>query len=252
MNRSDIDLLVETYNEQGWVKVESLVPRDYALGLAEVAWAMKEPSAPAAGTFLSQKMLVPVDMPSRSEAAFSDLCTQPWLGDLMARLIGCDRVRFFRDRILIKPAGDNRSTPMHQDLPRWPLDRRGPATVWLALADLPCDSGTLRYVGGSHRWGPLGRHAGNPDDDVFDEYPSLKREPTPPQSLRAGDALVHDSLVVHGADANATGQPRIAYTITYMPANTRYSGLPFWITDDLGLQVDQPFEHELFPLLDRT
>ena len=97
------------------------------------------------------------------------------------------------DAILCKlPSSDGGSpTPWHQDFPYLALDRIGLLKVWVALVDMPAEMGTMRFLDGSHRLGPMGRVIHRTDGkDLLDLHPWIgdEHEVSGPFTLRAGDA----------------------------------------------------------------
>ena len=169
-------------------------------------------------------------------------------------LLGTDDVRVFWDKTFVKPPAQDgtRESVWHQDFPYNPIDRRGMLTVWIALEDVPAESGALRFVPRSHRLGPLGRldlvssDYGLEDILRDDDMDQVGEPVTVP--LRAGDASVHDALTLHGAGPNLTQHPRRAWTIVYVPGSTLYLGgpHPHASINALGLQPYAPFDHEQF------
>jgi ectoine hydroxylase-related dioxygenase (phytanoyl-CoA dioxygenase family) len=163
-------------------------------------------------------------------------------------------IRFAIDAVLGKiPAltlGGNEATAWHQDFPNDCHDRVGMIGFWIALHDMESKSGTLRFLSGSHREGPLGRtlHGGG---DLVEQYPKLldRYRPSPPLDLRAGDTTVHHGLMVHGANENVTNEARWAYSLIYFPADVCYNGATNPNTDGIGLEVGKPFEHPRFPVI---
>jgi ectoine hydroxylase-related dioxygenase (phytanoyl-CoA dioxygenase family) len=127
-------------------------------------------------------------------------------------------------------------------------DRKGACTLWIALVDLSEDAGTLQFVEGSQEWGPLGRFD-QLDDDWVEDHRDAHVRISHAQSLAAGDATLHDALTLHGAGENRSGISRVVYSLTYMPANTLYNGMPHRATDGLNLDLDKPFGGDLFPLV---
>jgi ectoine hydroxylase-related dioxygenase (phytanoyl-CoA dioxygenase family) len=131
-----------------------------------------------------------------------------------------------------------------------PMDRSAMLTIWLALADVPADMGSLRFYDGSHRYGILGRSFTRDGDDQLTQHPWIKElELSPPLDLAAGDATVHHALTVHGAPENHRDAPRLSFTVTYFDADALYTGTPYRQTDDLGLVVNRPFDHPKFPMV---
>ncbi|MBO2453695.1 phytanoyl-CoA dioxygenase family protein [Actinomadura barringtoniae] len=191
---------------------------------------------------------------ARHDEAFAALALSPRLAHNVTRLlVGVDSVRLQVTNLLIKePAGSegHGETAFHQDFPWMPMDRSSMLTVWLALADVPADMGALRFYNGSHRYGSLGRSFVREDDDALTQHPWLEMlELSEPFDLAAGDATVHSSLVIHGAPANRRDEPRLSFTATYFDATTLYTGAAYGQTDGLGLEVNKPFDHPMFPVV---
>jgi hypothetical protein len=170
---------------------------------------------------------------------------------LMAREVA---VRFDVDGLLLKlPAqGRHGSSPTewHQDWPNQSHDRVGGMSFWIALNDIPPERGSLRFLTGSHREGPLGRSLRG-GRDLVHQYPQLldRYTVTDARHFRPGDASVHNGLMVHSAPANQTPTPRWVYAMSCFPADACYTGAAFSNTDGLGLTVGAPLDHPRFPIL---
>ena len=176
------------------------------------------------------------------------------LAGIARQLIGDEDVKVFWDKTFVKPPVHvgTRETVWHQDYPYNPIDRRGMLTIWVALEDVPAESGALRFVPRSHRLGPLGRFDlvsgdhGLSDILRSDDLATVGEPVTVP--LRAGDATVHDALTLHGAGPNLCDRPRRAWTAVFMPGGTRYLGgpHPHRNIDALGMVPYQTFDHPQF------
>jgi ectoine hydroxylase-related dioxygenase (phytanoyl-CoA dioxygenase family) len=182
------------------------------------------------------------------------------LADVARVLLGEPEVRVFWDKTFVKPPSHvgTRESVWHQDYPYNPIDRRGMMTIWLALADVPAESGALRFVPGSHHLGPLGRLDLVSDDygleDVLraDDHELVGEPVIVP--LLAGEATVHDALTLHGAGPNLTTTARRAWTVVFLPATTRYTGgpHPHDNINSLGLTPFEPFDHPHFQVPQQT
>jgi ectoine hydroxylase-related dioxygenase (phytanoyl-CoA dioxygenase family) len=245
------------FQEHGWLQVDEVLTRAEAneareqlLELASRGAGTKDSHVAALATSDYARMAKAVNEPSRVSDFFRKLATAPKMGELMREILGVKEVRLFRDLGLIKPPAseDGIATGVHQDQVFYPLDRKGVASLWIALVDLPANSGTMRFVDGSHKNGPVGRYV-LPGRDWLAAHPEDAQKMTPAPALSAGSATIHDGFMLHGADPNTWNQPRVAYTVAYFRADALFNGMPSRWTDGLGLKVDETIEHDLFPLV---
>lgn len=186
---------------------------------------------------------------------FKALALSPRLSSLALKLIGQDEGLFIHDMSFIKTGDEGEPTPFHQDYPHWPFDRTGAFTIWIALTDMSEDMGTLQFLPGSPKEGPLGRYSRGVGDDMCKAHPDLlqKYPPAGGKALRAGDATVHVDLMVHGSGGNNTGRERAAYTVRYMPADVLYTGAPHRHFDTFGLASgDKVADSPLVPHIGRS
>jgi ectoine hydroxylase-related dioxygenase (phytanoyl-CoA dioxygenase family) len=162
-------------------------------------------------------------------------------------------INYHADLMAVKmPAGHGSSAPtgFHQDWVNFPFDRVGFLTFWIALDEIKAEQGAMRFYNGSHKAGPLGKMGLIEGPELPDYYPDLseKYPLSDPIDLVAGDATIHNGMVVHGAPENSTDKPRWVLIASYHPADTCYTGAPHHIfKQDIGLEVGKPIKHELFP-----
>ena len=226
-----------------------------------VAGALRERIEAQIGAARESRIWTALDRPSRQDDVLRGFVRSPALGRLASGLIAGGRpevdpgVRYWSDAAYIKmpAARQGASTPWHQDQPYRPYDRQGSLVVWIALNEVPPARGSLRFFSGSHRLGSMGRHLNGDGFDTLDEYPWIadECELSPALHLQPGDATVHSGVVVHSAPENATDEPRWVYTVTYMPAEALYNGMPHAEIDKLGLEINRPFDHPEFPIVHR-
>jgi len=245
------------FQEHGWLQVDDVLTpaevneaRSELLKLAAAGAGTKDKHLAALSSSDYQKMAKAVNEPSRISPFFRQLATAPKMGELMRELLGVKEIRLFRDLGLIKPPvlEDGIATGVHQDQVFYPLDRKGVASLWIALVDLPANSGTMRFVDRSHKMGPVGRYV-LPGHDWLAAHPEDAANMTPAPALRAGCATIHDGFTLHGSDPNTWDQPRVAYTLAYFRADALFNGMPTRWTDGLGLKLDAPLDHDMFPLV---
>jgi Phytanoyl-CoA dioxygenase (PhyH) len=255
---------VAAYLANGWVKLESFMAPGLAAELLEHTMGRMGEDATAEmpdnrpGIMNPQLRALWNDWqnPSEEDELFRSVSQSSAMGRVGSRLLRDRDVRWWSDGILCKlPAsGGGARTPWHQDFPYLSLDRIGLLNVWVALVDMPPEMGTMRFLNGSHRIGPMGRVIHRTDGkDLLDLYPWIaeEHEVSPPLTLKAGDATVHDWMTVHAAPPNDTSQPRWAYTDSLFPAETLFTGAQQRRTDGLELKINEPLDHPRFPVLTR-
>ena len=145
---------------------------------------------------------------------------------IAARLMGVERVRLYHDQALFKEAGGG-ITPWHQDQHYWPLATDKTVTMWMTLADINAEMGTLRFASGSHAEGYLG------DIPISDESEAQLREFVEQKGFRltqadvmpAGAATFHSGWTLHSAPPNFSDRMRPAMTVIYFADGTRVGDL---------------------------
>jgi ectoine hydroxylase-related dioxygenase (phytanoyl-CoA dioxygenase family) len=261
------DLDVAGFRESGFLRV----PRLFDDAQLEVLRDVIERSTAAGGMGLAGQAnaptpeVRPVDFSYQAQEMYVRMFSNdvdlrlryPELTPLVARAAAVARqlsapkdVRILWDQTFSKPPSANKSrmTVWHQDQPHVPLDRRGFFTVWIAVNDVPAESGALRFVPRSHRLGPLGRTdflGPEPGIDEILRADDLERVGEPVVvELEAGDASIHDGYLLHGAGQNLTDRPRVGWAIIFIPEDARWTGAPNPHDDlqQLGMQVFDTFD----------
>jgi ectoine hydroxylase-related dioxygenase (phytanoyl-CoA dioxygenase family) len=266
--REVTDEEVSHFTENGWVHLESFVDPALAAALLETGQALMQKGkdqdamkGASLAAWWSSRRRVALD--DEAEPFHSFLLSNN-LGkaasSLMNRARLTDRVipvRIGSETLTCKaPAGmpGNDATPFHQDWPGTPFDRRGSVNIWVALNDIPAERGSMRFLSGSHREGPLGR-VGRADssgrlgqaefNDTTVEYEKLTEiyDWSPPLDLKAGDATAHDGCTVHGGPANTTDDYRWAYIMMFFPDDVLNNGGQSFVVDGLGLEANKHIDH---------
>jgi ectoine hydroxylase-related dioxygenase (phytanoyl-CoA dioxygenase family) len=139
-----------------------------------------------------------------------------------AELLQVDGVRLYHDQALFKEPGGG-YTPWHQDQNFWPLDTDRTITLWMPLADVPDEVGSMRFGSGSHRLGNLGDLfiSDRSHRELEQRIAELGLEAHTHGALAAGDATFHAGWTLHSAPANPSGRMREVMTIIYYADGTR-------------------------------
>ena len=147
--------------------------------------------------------------------------------------------------------------PWHQDYSYW--TRTGPPahiSLFLSLDDMGPENGGLEFVPGSHRWGlfPCQDFGGDMDALLEHLSPEQREHFRPePITLRAGQASIHHSHLIHGSRANPSDRPRRAAVLNYVADGTlvQDDSVPL-LTGVERIPAGEPLGSVHFPLvLDR-
>ena len=176
----------------------------------------------------SQGSLVPV----ADHAFFAPLIAHPGFQAMFGRL-GFRGTRFSSGYVISKPPGGP-ALFWHQDWWGWqhPISREGriaQVALFLYMTDTTRQNGCLRLIPGSHRrphplhdlvdaHDPTLAAVRNPEDAAFASHPDEVDVP-----VTAGDVVVVDARLIHGAHPNRSGRERTNITLWWHPD---YEGLP--------------------------
>jgi hypothetical protein len=142
--------------------------------------------------------------------------------DLVEPIIGPD-IALFSSHFISKPAGNGKRVPWHEDASYWkqmisPIEV---VTVWLAIDDSNADNGCMYVIPRSHLEHGLSEYEAVSDLDKslfpieikkgrFDERDAA------PCELKANEASLHHSALIHGSPQNVSNKRRTGYTMRYM------------------------------------
>lgn len=133
------------------------------------------------------------------------------------QLLGNVPVRFWHDQLFCKPPKKGGVVAWHQDYSYWTRTRPlAHLTCWCGLDDSTEKNGCLQYVPGSHRWGLLDKPALAGDMMGIENFLTpAQREQFKPVFVetKAGEAIFHHPLTLHGSGENKSEQPRRAFVI---------------------------------------
>ena len=159
----------------------------------------------------------------RVHEALRDLVFEPRITAPCAQLLGVEALRFWHDQVFAKPPHHPGVVPWHQDYSYW--TRTAPAahiTLNLLLDDSDEASGCVQFVPGSHRFGLLPKVPFDaPLEAIRALLPAGVAWNPVPVPVRAGQATIHHSHVLHGSAANTSDRWRRACVLNYMGASVR-------------------------------
>jgi ectoine hydroxylase-related dioxygenase (phytanoyl-CoA dioxygenase family) len=149
---------------------------------------------------------------------FHDVLWNPRFLVAASQLLGNKPVRFWHDQLFWKPPKKGGVVAWHQDYSYWTRTKPiAHLTCWCGLDDSTKENGCLQYIAGSHRWGLL------PKPVIAGELQGIKDFLTEEQKkqfenpqfaeVKAGEAIFHHSLTLHGSGENKSDKPRRAFVI---------------------------------------
>ena len=182
----------------------------------------------------------------RVSPVLHDLLWHPAIAMPLAQLVG-GPIRLLHDQVFYKPAGSGGRVSWHQDYSYWTFTQpMAHASCWVALDDTTLENGCLHYVPASHLWGLLpitgltGEGAGI--ESALDETRRRDFRPVPVE-VKAGHAVFHHPLMIHGSGPNTSARPRRGIVVNVMADGTRAAedlpdvdGVPAWL---LGRTEDE-------------
>jgi len=135
-----------------------------------------------------------------------------------SQLLGNVPVRFWHDQIFWKPPKQGGVVAWHQDYSYWTRTKPiAHLTCWCALDDSTKENGCLQYIAGSHNWGLLPKPviAGELQEiqDFLNDEQKIQFKNPRYAEVKAGEAIFHHSLTLHGSGENKSNKPRRAFVI---------------------------------------
>lgn len=149
------------------------------------------------------------------------------LGALAGQALRSSKASHIFDQILVKEPGAGTPTLWHHDATYWPIMGEKIATAWVALDHVTAETGAMKFVRGSHKWGErfnpvaFSKHVKAYDTPLpkIPDIDSLLEQGDPKIKLTSfdyepGDVSIHHGLLVHMAPANTSGSTRRRAYIT--------------------------------------
>lgn len=166
------------------------------------------------------KRIRKIDQAHLSDRTIYELASHPEIGRWAATLLGAKRVQLWASQMLYKPPVSSGgevtgNVGWHQDKQYWGYLDGELFTAWVAVSDVTEDSGPMRFLRGSHRWGLLD------SGDFFghDHEAQRKDIPVPDGAtweeasavLPPGAVSFHDRHTYHASGPNISTGPRRSF-----------------------------------------
>ena len=168
----------------------------------------------------------------RKSPVMRQLIFDPQLAEAVATITKLERLRLYHDHVLIKPPWGS-PTNFHTDNQLDPFFTADSAMLWIALDDCTVANGALHFLPGTHRearWDKSEMHDGFNVPTIgglFKQRPEWATRDPEVVEVKAGDAILINGMVVHGAGPNMTPRPRRAAALLFVPADgLEFNGQP--------------------------
>jgi ectoine hydroxylase-related dioxygenase (phytanoyl-CoA dioxygenase family) len=185
---------------------------------------------------------------------FHDVLWNPRFLVAASQLLGNVPVRFWHDQLFWKPAKKGGVVAWHQDYSYW--TRTKPVahlTCWCGLDDATKENGCLQYIAGSQQWGLLPKPVLAGDIKGINEFlnEDQQKQFEQPQfaEVKAGEAIFHHSLTLHGSGENKSDKPRRAFVINVFADGVRSDSNEPLLDDVPVVPKGNKMEGQFFPLL---
>jgi len=189
----------------------------------------------------------------RITPAYHDVLWNPRFLVAASQLLGDKPVRFWHDQLFYKPAKKGGVVAWHQDYSYWTRTKPlAHLTCWCGLDDSTIENGCLQYVPGSHRWGLLDKPELAGDLLGIMDYltPQQQKEFKPVHvETKAGEAIFHHPLTLHGSGENKSPHPRRAFVINVFADGVKSDSDDVLLTGVPVINKGEKMQGQFFPLL---
>ena len=189
----------------------------------------------------------------RITEGFHDVLWNPRFLVAASQLLGNRTVRFWHDQLFWKPPKKGGVVAWHQDYSYWTRTKPiAHLTCWCSLDDATVENGCLQYVPGSHRWGLLDKPNLAGDllgiMDYLNEEQKKEFKPVHVE-VKAGEAIFHHSLTLHGSGENKSNQARRAFVINAFADGVKSDSDSPMLEGVPPVAKGEKMEGQFFPLL---
>ena len=166
-----------------------------------------------------------LDVPHFRDARLLDFLLDDAVLDLVEPLIGPD-IGLWSSHFISKEPGIGRATPWHTDADYW--ENRFDSftsivTVWLAIDRSDRSNGCMRVIPGSHLAKSGEYEPADSQTNTFErQLKNVDETKAVYFELSPNECSLHDSRLVHGAEANTSSRCRCGYTMRYFSQQMRY------------------------------
>jgi hypothetical protein len=253
---------LQFFEEFGYLPNVKLLNEDQILQLQKELLEIMDPAHPGHDLFYEFQSNESTDPGTvvfhalgawRITQGYHDILWNPAFVMAASQLFGDHAVRFWHDQLFYKPPHNGGVVAWHQDYSYW--TRTGPIqhlTCWVGLDATNTENGCLHYIPGSHRWGLLEKPVLTGEMDGLLAFLTAEQKsqfkPVPVE-MKAGEAVFHHPLMVHGSFRNNSDRPRRGVVINVFRDGTKSNSDEVLLHGVPPISAGNAMGGRFFPLL---
>ena len=229
--RSSLPILteeeVENYKQQGYV-----VPKwKYPAKSIEMMQRLVQELIEANPDHYQEQLVCPhlpqgatKPMVSERHQDFLNLAMEEGVRKILGQILGPD-VLLWGSQLFCKPAAVGMEIPWHQDGAYWPIRPLANISAWIAIDRVRRENACLKVIPGSHLSGLKPHQIDSRKNLALDRTVNpehLNKEEAVDIELDPGELVFFDVYLMHGSNANTSGERRAGLVYRYMPSTSLF------------------------------
>ncbi len=218
---------VENYKQQGYV-----VPRwRYPAKSIEMMQRLVQELIEANPDHYQEQLVCPhlpqgatKPMVSERHQDFLNLAMEEGVRKILGQILGPD-VLLWGSQLFCKPAAVGMEIPWHQDGAYWPIRPLANISAWIAIDRVRRENACLKVIPGSHLNGLKPHQIDSRKNLALDRTVNpehLNKEEAVDIELEPGELVFFDVYLMHGSNANTSGERRAGLVYRYMPSTSLF------------------------------
>jgi len=225
------DRQVETWHRDGVVLLRGAIDDSWIEALREGVECCLRDSGPTSRDYSEGgkgRFFADHNMYRRMDVFRQFLYESP-VSAIAAQLMGARKINLIDEHLLVKEPGTENPTYWHHDLPYYEVEGNDFCSIWTPLDSVTQDTGAMKFVKGSHRWGklfhPVRIGLGMLADDAEDfdgPAPDIDADPEK-YDIELFDMAPGDCIAFHGATLHAA-TPNSSRDVRRRALSLRFAG----------------------------
>jgi len=218
---------VENYKQQGYV-----VPKwRYPAKSIEMMQRLVQELIEANPDHYQEQLVCPhlpqgatKPMISERHQDFLNLAMEEGVRKILGQILGPD-VLLWGSQLFCKPAAVGMEIPWHQDGAYWPIRPLANISAWIAIDRVRRENACLKVIPGSHLSGLKPHQIDSRKNLALDRTVNpehLNKEEAVDIELEPGELVFFDVYLMHGSNANTSGERRAGLVYRYMPSTSLF------------------------------